>query len=447
MSCRTSTADPVPRADAAFLAAYEQLEQRDAMAPSWLVALRRAGNAHFGELGFPTTEDEEWRFTNVAPIAALPTHSAVKRDVGFDELERFTFGQMPVHRLVFVDGCFSSKLSSPDLGNEALEIYSLKIAMLSGVDWVRKHLGKYARTDENAFVALNTSMLEDGAAIRIKSKQRITLPIHLLFVSTSDQAGATSHPRVLILAERGCDAHILESYESLTEGSTLTNAVTEIAMEEESRLEHCRLQQESTKSYHVGTVQAHQSRSSNLVTHSISMGAKIARVNINPVLNAEGCECVMNGLYVVDGDQLVDHHTAIHHAKPRCNSHEFYHGILDGKAQGVFNGKIFVRPEAQKTDAKQTNRNLLLSDEASIQTKPQLEIFADDVKCTHGATVGQLQEEAVFYLRARGIGKEAARRMLVHAFASDIINRISIEPVRAELDQIMFDLFEREPGE
>ena len=433
------------RTDGAFSAAYAQLESREqTVAPAWLTALRRAGNAHFCELGFPTTDHEEWRFTNVAPIAALPTHSPEKREVDRRELERFTFGQMPTYRVVFIDGSFSTTLSSSELLDEGVEIHSLKTAAQSNLGWVQKHLGQYARADENAFVALNTSMMEEGAAIRIKANQHVKTPIHLLFVSTSNQAGATTHPRVLILAERGCEARILESYESLTDGSTLTNAVTEIVMEEASHLEHCRLQQESTSAYHVGTVHAHQSRSSNLITHSISMGGRIARVNINPVLDAEGCECVMNGLYVVDGDQLVDHHTAIHHAKPRCNSHEFYHGILDGNSQGVFNGKIFVRPDAQKTDAKQTNRNLLLSDGATIQTKPQLEIFADDVKCTHGATVGQLQEEAVFYLRARGIGKEAARRMLVHAFASDIINRISIEPVRVELDQIMFDLFQRE---
>ncbi len=450
MTMRPSTEGVVTGSDDAFLASYEQLESRDhGVVPPWLIALRRAGIAHFGELGFPTTEDEEWRFTNVGAIASLPTHPAHSWDnpqPAARELERFTFGQMPSIRLVFIDGCFTPSLSSTELSAEGVEIHSLKNALQANVDWVQGHLGRYSGADKNAFVALNTAMVEEGAAIRILPNRRIEKPIHLLFVFNTTQRGASIHPRILIVAERGSDARVLESYECLQEGETFTNVVTEIVMGEGTRLEHCRLQQESKRAFHVGTIHAHQARSSHLITHSISLGAKLARVNINPVLDAEGCECTLNGLYVVDGGQLVDHHTAIHHAKPHCNSHEFYHGILDGKAQAVFNGKIFVRPEAQKTDAKQTNRNLLLSDEATIHTKPQLEIFADDVKCTHGATVGQLQDEAVFYLRSRGIGKDAARRMLVHAFASDIINRISIEPVRTELDQIMFDLFEREPG-
>jgi Fe-S cluster assembly protein SufD len=222
-----------------------------------------------------------------------------------------------------------------------------------------------------------------------------------------------------------------------------TNAVTELILAEGARLEHCKIQAENLNAYHVATIHSHQKRNSNLLTHSISLGAAIARNDVIPVLDAEGCECTMNGLYISHGTQLVDHHTTIHHAKPNCNSHEFYHGILDGKSQGVFNGKIFVRPDAQKTDAKQTNRNLLLSDEATINTKPQLEIFADDVKCTHGATVGQLEDEHIFYLRARGIGLEQARRMLVHAFASDIVNRISIEAIRNELDELFYERFEK----
>jgi Fe-S cluster assembly protein SufD len=304
-------------------------------------------------------------------------------------------------------------------------------------------LARYARSDDNAFTALNTSMIEDGAVITIAAKEKIDEPILLLFVSSGRIQGAISNPRILIVAHERSEAKVVEKYVTLGDQTHFTNVVTELILEESARIEHCKIQDESLNAFHVATISAHQKRNSHLLTHSISLGASIARNNVIPVLDAEGCECIMNGLYLTRDTQLVDHHTAIHHAKPNCNSHEFYHGILDGKSQGVFNGKIFVRPDAQKTDAKQTNRNLLLSEEATINTKPQLEIFADDVKCTHGATVGQLEDEHIFYLRARGIGKEMARRMLVHAFASDIVNRISMEEIRLELDDLFYERFER----
>jgi Fe-S cluster assembly protein SufD len=306
-----------------------------------------------------------------------------------------------------------------------------------------QHLGRYARYDDNAFAALNTSMIEDGAMVTIAAKTKVEEPIFLLFVSAGRVEGAVTNPRVLVVAQERSEAKIIEKYVTLGDQPHFTNVVTELVLEESARVEHCKVQDESLNAFHVATIASYQKRNSHLLTHSISLGASIARNNVIPVLDAEGCECVMNGLYLGRDTQLVDHHTAIHHAKPNCNSHEFYHGILDGKSQGVFNGKIFVRPDAQKTDAKQTNRNLLLSDEATIHTKPQLEIFADDVKCTHGATVGQLEDQHIFYLRARGIGLEMARRMLVHAFASDIVNRITMEEVRAELDDLFFERFER----
>ena len=358
-------------------------------------------------------------------------------------LEVDLFKSLADTTLVFVNGVLSPALSSLSGLPGGVEVIDLATAIREERPWVASHLGRYARVADNPFVALNTSMIENGVAIRIAANTQVKEPIFILFLSTSRADGATVHPRVLILAEHHSEAHVVESHAGLADSAYFSNSVTEIILEEAAQVEHCRLQFERSTAFHVATVQAQQARSSNLRTHSISLGARLARVNVTPVLDAEGCECTMNGLYVASGEQLVDHHTTIHHAKPRCNSHEFYHGILDGKAQGVFNGKIFVRPDAQKTDAKQTNRNLLLSDEATVNTKPQLEIFADDVKCTHGATVGQLQDEAIFYLRARGIGSEAARRMLVHAFASDILNRIMVDEIRTYLDDQMFERFER----
>jgi Fe-S cluster assembly protein SufD len=425
-------------------ALWENLEQRaQASSPAWLNSLRRAGNAHFSELGFPTTDDEEWRFTNVRPIAEM-TPQAAPSNVRITEKEiaPFIYGNMATRRLVFIDGRYHPELSSPGKNN-GVKILNLATAVQADENVLTQHLARYARYDDNAFAALNTSMIEDGAVITIAAKTRVAEPILLLFVSTGRVQGAITNPRILVVAHERAEAKVIEKYVTLGNETHFTNAVTELVLEESARLEHCKIQDESLNAFHVATIQGYQKRNSHLLTHSISLGGAITRNNVIPVLDAEGCECIMNGLYLGRDTQLVDHHTSIHHAKPNCNSHEFYHGILDGKSQGVFNGKIFVRPDAQKTDAKQTNRNLLLSDEATVNTKPQLEIFADDVKCTHGATVGQLEEEHIFYLRARGIGLEMARRMLVHAFASDIVNRITMEPIRAELDELFFDRFER----
>jgi len=423
---------------------FEAFEQRvEDKSPAWLMNLRRAGNAHFAELGFPTTDHEEWRFTNVRPIAELdpqaaPNNVRLKRE----DIARFTYSDLPSRLVVFVDGKLHPELSSTGK-NDGVTVLDLAAAVEAESAVLQQYLGRYARYDDNAFVALNTSMIDDGAVIVIPAKQKVVEPIFLLFVSTGKVANVVTNPRILVVANERSEAVVIEKYVSLGEEVHFTNAVTELILAESARLEHCKIQDENINAFHVATIQSHQKRNSNLLTHSISLGGAIARNNVIPVLDAEGCECTMNGLYIARDTQLVDHHTAIHHAKPNCNSHEFYHGILDGKSQGVFNGKIFVRPDAQKTDAKQTNRNLLLSNEATINTKPQLEIFADDVKCTHGATVGQLEDEHIFYLRARGIGLEQARRMLVHAFASDIVNRISIEAIRNELDDLFYERFER----
>ena len=423
---------------------FEAFEQRvEAKSPAWLMNLRRAGNAHFAELGFPTTDHEEWRFTNIRPIAELDPQ-APPNNVRLtpDDIARFPFSDLPSRLVVFVDGKLHPELSTNGK-NDGVKVLDLAAAIEAESDILQQYLGRYARYDDNAFVALNTSMINDGAVIVIPAKQKVTEPIFLLFISTGKVANVVTNPRVLVVANERSEAVVIEKYVSMGDEVHFTNAVTELILAESARLEHCKIQCENVNAFHVATIHSHQKRNSNLLTHSISLGGAIARNNVSPVLDAEGCECTMNGLYITHGTQLVDHHTTIHHAKPNCNSHEFYHGILDGKSQGVFNGKIFVRPDAQKTDAKQTNRNLLLSNEATINTKPQLEIFADDVKCTHGATVGQLEDEHIFYLRARGIGLEQARRMLVHAFASDIVNRISIEAIRNELDDLFYERFEK----
>lgn len=428
-----------------MLAAFDEFErQGQGDTPSWLQALRKGGIAHFAELGFPTTRHEEWRFTNVGPIARtnwqLPSLTAAR--VTEKELGKVLFPGLRARRLVFADGLFVPELSDPPV-SAGVRIQNLRVATRSPFPQVTQNLARYARFDENAFAALNTAFIDDGAVIVLPPGHALAEPVYLLHISTGRTPNVASHPRFLVVAQRGSSLKLLEHYVSLGDAVSFTNAVTEIVVEEGARVEHCKVQEENLASYHVAVIQTHQARNSHLLSHSISMGAALARNNINCVLEGEGIECTLNGLYLGRQQQLVDHHTAIFHNKPNCNSHEFYHGILDDRSQGVFNGKIFVRPEAQKTDAKQTNRNLLLSNDATIDTKPQLEIFADDVRCTHGATIGQLDEESIFYLRARGIGLENARKMLLHAFASEIVSRITIDPIGDRLDAQLFDLYER----
>jgi len=298
-------------------------------------------------------------------------------------------------------------------------------------------LGRHAQFTTQAFVALNTAALEDGAFVHIKRGTVVDEPIHLLFVSTPSAGPTVSHPRTLIIAEENCQATIVESYSGTPDRVYFTNAVTEVAVAENAVLDHYKVQRESLKAYHVATMQLQLARSANFSSHSIALGGSLVRNDANAYLGGEGIECTLNGVYLGNDRQVIDNHTAIDHAMPHCNSHEVYKGILDGHSRGVFNGKIFVRQDAQKTDAKQTNQTLLLSPTAQIDTKPQLEIFADDVKCTHGATIGQLSDEALFYLRARGIPKDQARALLTYAFAGDIVSRIKVDAIRAQLDQVL----------
>jgi Fe-S cluster assembly protein SufD len=292
---------------------------------------------------------------------------------------------------------------------------------------------------------LNTAFFQDGAFIHVPAGKRVERPVHLLFLSTAHEPGLSANPRNLIIAEKGSQLTVIESYGSTADATYFNNAVTEMIVGEDAVVEHCKFQDEHPAAFHMAAIHADLGRRSNFISHSIALGAKLSRNNIRTALAGEGLECILNGLYLTQGDQLADHHMVVEHAQPHCNSHEYYNGILDGRSKGVFHGRILVRQAAQKTDAKQTNKNLLLSEDATADTKPQLEIYADDVKCTHGATVGQLNDESIFYLRARGIGQETARRILIHAFAGEIIERVRYAPAREELDKIVWERLEQNP--
>jgi len=411
--------------------------------PEWLQALRQEARTQSVEIGFPSKEHEEWRFTNVAPLRQWPLHAAqppAHRIVRAD-IEPFLLAR-DGYCLVFVDGTFRPELSALPGNNAPLQVGSLRAQWEGDGRELEQYLAREAHCDTNFFAALNTACFQDGAYVSVPANAVVEQPVQLLYLAASERPGAAIHARNLIVAHHGSSVKIIETYASLTEVPHLTNAVTELALGPEARVEHCRLQNENERAFHIATVQAAQSRNSHWLSHSIVTGARLARNQIQTLFTGEGGEAILSGLYLARGEQLIDHHTVVDHAKPHCESHEFYYGILAGRAHGVFNGKIFVRQDAQKTNAKQTNRNLVLSEHALINTKPQLEIFADDVKCTHGATVGQLNEEALFYLQSRGIGVDLARRMLVRAFANDAVERITLAPVREHLEKLLTERFE-----
>lgn len=431
-----------PKSDAATAyAAFASIAETEPAA--WLRAIRGQARNRAAELGFPTIKDEEWRFTNVAPIQQLKLEPAKNSspEISARDVARFKF-DLDCYQLVFVDGRFCRPLSVLPKNGGDLTAGSLAEAIQAKSADVEKHLTAHAHFDANFFTALNTAYFEDGAYVSIATGKTADKPVHLLFVGASEQAGATSFPRALILAPKGAELKVIESHVSLADEPRFTNAVTELVLGPNARVEHCKIQQDSERAFHVSAVQAVLAQDSRWTSHAIALGARIARNQVQALFDAQGAEAILNGLYLCRGEQLIDHHTVVDHAQPHCESHEFYHGILAGRSHGVFNGKIFVRKDAQKTNAKQTNRNLLLSDSAIMDTKPQLEIFADDVKCTHGAAIGQLSDEALFYLRARGIGEKLAHRMLIEAFASDVIERITIDPVRAPLHQALAERFE-----
>jgi Fe-S cluster assembly protein SufD len=416
----------------------------------WLQEIRQDAIERFRELGFPSARNEDWRFTSVAPIARTPFQLAAenaRHGLTPEQLDRLTFRAGEGARLVFVNGRYARDLSSPQRVPDGLVVASLAEVLDAHPDWVEPYLARYAAYESYPFTALNTAFIRDGAFVSVPRGTVIAQPIHLIFVSTAPGEAAVSHPRNLVIAGDHSRAAVVESYVGPDESTYFTNAVTEVVADDHAVLDHYKLQREGDQAFHVATLQVHQARGSNVSSHFISLGGALVRNEINAVLDAEGCECTLNGLYMATGRQHVDNHTVIDHARPRCVSHELYKGILDGRAHGVFNGKIFVHQDAQKTDAKQTNQTLLLSDDATINTKPQLEIYADDVKCTHGATVGQLDEEALFYLRSRGIDLAAARSLLTFAFANDVIGRIKIDPLRARLEEVLLAAHHLPPGE
>ncbi len=413
------------------------IDQRPQGGPRWLQDLRDRAAARFVALGFPTVREEEWRFTNVAPIAAAefrPT-GADATQANEQEIANYLYSDAE-YRLLIVNGRFVPGLSRTDGLPAGVRVGSLAAAVTEHADVVQRYLGQLADFGTKGFTALNTALAVDGAYVYIPDGVILEQPLHLLFVTTTSAASGPimTNARALVVAGDRTQARIVETYAGPQGAAYFTNAVTEIFAGENAVIDHYKVQEESFEAFHIASMHVHAGRSANVSSHSFSLGGKLVRNDANALLDGDGAECTLNGLYLADGERLVDNHTLIDHAKAHCPSHEIYKGILGGKARAIFNGKIIVRQDAQKTDAKQTNRALLLSDNASINTKPQLEIFADDVKCTHGAAIGQLDDDAIFYLRTRGLTYFEARDMLIHAFAGDILDRVKIASLKTALE-------------
>jgi len=407
--------------------------------PAWLEKIRKGALARFEAVGFPLTKTEAWRFTNVKPIAAIEWQAAdgSNADDALGLVKKFTFGRDAIVELVFVNGQFRGELSRMGKLPSGVTAQSLAEAVSDHPELVQKHLAKQALVEANPFVALNTGLVADGAFIHLPAGTTVDQPIHILLISTGGKKPVAAHPRVLVIAEEGVRATVVESYVGAEGQTYFTNAVTEIVCGPDSHIDHCRLQQESTAAFHVSTMQVDLGREATFVSHACSIGARLSRNDLNCVMNGEGAYATLNGVVLIGGEQHCDNHTLLHHARANCPSHELYKHVLDGKSTAVFKGQIFVEREAQKTDSKQTSKTLLLSDDAYMNSQPALEIYADDVKCTHGSTTGPVDEDKIFYLRTRGVGLEAARHLLTYAFAADVTRRIKVESVRRRIEDYM----------
>ena len=404
----------------------------------WLELVRNSAMDRFEQLGFPTVHEEEWKYTNLASFAKRKFVPAVRSESVSIDSTRFVYPETTAAHLVVVNGFLSEELSvktglenivAVDLLNAVGDARYNKVT--------RGYLARNASYHNSGLASLNTAFLQSGVFLWIPKGVTVETPIQVTFLTDAAEADVATFPRLLVVAEENSSATLIETFVSTGEQQYFTNAIAEIVLKEGARLEHYRMQRESVKAFHTSVTSASLGRSSSYDTTSINLGAKLSRHDVSVVLDHEGAECWVDGLYLVGADQHADTHSVIDHQQPHCTSHQLYKGILDGNARAVFNGKVFVREGAQKTDAMQTNKNLLLSQHARVDTKPQLEIYADDVKCAHGAAVGQIDQDELFYLQARGINPELGRNLLTYGFAEEVIGKIKIDSIRSQLDEIV----------
>ena len=421
-----------------YLSSFGELERGSTATPSWLRKLRQRGLDSFRAVGFPTPRLEDWKYTNVAALVQTPFAPVLRYErngLGPDRVARIGLGALAAIRIVVVDGHFVADLSDLGAARSGVEVGSLAAAIASGDAEVAGHLGKHAALERNGFLALNTAFLHDGVFVRIRRGTVVDVPIHIVFVTSAHAERTAVYPRALIVAADNSAASVIESHVSDGPAPYLCDAVTEIVAADNANVEHTAVVSANDAALHIGAVVVQQERASQVALHSFALHGGTIRNEVMVRLDGEGAECALNGLFIGDGRAHIDSHTTIEHVKPSCTSQELYKGILAGSAMGVFNGLIRVHADAQKTVARQASKNLLLSADAQINTKPQLEIRADDVKCNHGSTIGQLDDDAVFYLRARGLDLAAAYNLLTNAFAGEMVGRVKCEPLRARLEE------------
>lgn len=426
-----------------YRAAFEAMQAADrATLPAWVLRLRETALERFEQINFPTTDVEDWKYTNVAPISKgnfAPVAPDSRSEVSAELVAEFIAPEAS-SRLVFVNGIYRAEFSSIEKLPAGVVVENLTDALKGAHEFdMRSHLARPTETETDGFNALNAAFLGNGALIYLPKGVQVDAPIQLLFLAVSAPQPPAIFPRVLVVAERESKATLIESYISPEESVSFTNAVVEVFVGENARVTHYKVQRESERAFHIATTNAEIGRSGVYDLTTITLGAQLSRHGLNIRLAHEGAECWADGLYLVGAGQHADTHSLIDHVSPHCTSHQLYKGILDGKSRAVFNGKVFVHKDAQKTDAMQSNKNLLLSNEARVDTKPQLEIYADDVKCAHGATVGQLEEEELFYLISRGLHRDLARNLLTYGFAEELVEKIKIESIKRQLDEAILN--------
>ncbi|NIP39868.1 MAG: Fe-S cluster assembly protein SufD [Candidatus Dadabacteria bacterium] len=426
-----------------YLEGYKELISSNDLGPAkYTENTKQQAIDNFVKLGFPTLKDEDWRFTNILPIVKSEFVLQRKKPAGTADIDinKHLVPELDSHLMVFVDGVFSKELSDVGQVNEAIIIKPIADALNENRELVEKHLFSCADIEAEAFTALNTAYFSDGAFVYVPKNTVLDKTVQILYVSANPAAYMYS-PRNLIVVEQSSRAKIVEHYVSLVASVYLSNTVSEVIIGENSTVDHYFIEQDSKKAYNISSLEVKQSANSNLNSHSFLLGGSIVRNNIHPVLSGQGCDSHINGLFLPAGRQHIDNFMKVEHASPHCDSRQVYNGILADKSKGVFHGRIIVHEDAQKTDAKQTNRNLLLSDTAKIDTKPQLEIYADDVKCTHGATIGQIDKDSLFYLRSRGIEQSVAKAIMLRAFASQNIEDIGDKTIKSYVEILVNNWF------
>ena len=421
-----------------LLAAFRDGEERmNGERKSPLNQLRRSALKQFDLLGFPTIRHEEWKYSNVNNLLKEPFTLDDTATLTEEDLIPLEIPNLDGNVLYFVNGRYQANLSRLVSPAEQIQITSFAEALKTEPELISAHFAHYADYQENAFTALNTALANDGVVVRVPANTTVEQPIILRFITDARTANTASQPRNLIVLGANAEVMVAESYRTLGEGISFVNVVTEIVLDRDARMQYYKVQNETEKAYHIGTTQVSQSDSSHFYSATVTLNGNFIRNNLNIRLNGQHAEAFMYGLYMPNGRQHVDNHTLVDHAMPNSYSNELYKGILDDNSTGVFNGKIYVRPDAQKTNAYQSCKNVVLSPNASMNTKPQLEIFADDVKCSHGTTTGQLNDEALFYMRSRGIPKDEARTLLLYAFSQDVLSQIKIQPIREYLERVV----------